>query len=145
MAKSFSGVLAALAVGVVFGIGLAVSGMMNPAKVLGFLDFAGDWDPTLGLVMAGALTAAAPGFAIARKKPAPLIGSEFHIPENRSVDLPLVAGALLFGIGWGIVGFCPGPAIAAAGTGLGDVYVFVVAMIAGMALFRLYAIWRGRG
>lgn len=144
MARTLFGLIAAFAVGLVLGIGLAVSGMMNPAKVLGFLDFAGNWDPTLGLVMAGALIAAAPGFAIARHRRVPVIGGEFEIPTTWTVDAPLIVGALLFGIGWGLVGFCPGPAIAAAGTGLPEVYVFVAAMTAGMALFRLYSVSRSR-
>ena len=145
MLRSVSGILASLAAGMVFSIGLAISGMANPAKVLGFLDFAGDWDPMLNLVMAGALIAAAPGFAIARKKREPFIEAEFKIPTNRTIDLPLIAGALMFGAGWGLVRFCPGPAIAAIGSGLREIYVFVAAMIAGMLLFRVYqASRRGR-
>ena len=137
-------IASALLVGAVFGVGLAVSGMMNPAKVLGFLDFAGDWDPTLGLVMLGALIAAAPGYAFARRRDAPLAEPAFQIPTRRDIDGPLIAGALLFGIGWGLVGFCPGPAVAATGTGLCEVYVFGAAMVAGMALFRLFSRLRTR-
>ena len=130
-------VLASLLIGVLLGAGLAVSGMMNPAKVIGFLDFAGEWDPTLALVMFGALVAAIPGFALARRRPSPIIGDEFHVPTRRDIDFRLLAGAAVFGVGWGLVGFCPGPALAALSSGLSEVFVFVAAMVAGMALFRL--------
>ncbi len=135
-------IVGALVVGLVFGTGVTVSGMINPAKVLGFLDFAGDWDPTLALVMLGALAAAAPGFALAKRRNAPLTEKTFHIPTGRQVDAPLIVGALMFGVGWGLVGFCPGPAVAAIGTGLRDVLVFFAAMVAGMALFRLFSTLR---
>lgn len=130
-----------LIVGLIFGIGLAVSGMMNPAKVLGFLDFAGSWDPTLGLVMTGVLIAAIPGYALARRRPAPLAEPVFKIPTRRDIDTLLVVGALLFGIGWDLAGFCPGPAVAVAvaGTGLLEVYVFFVAMIGSMVFFSLFS------
>lgn len=131
-----------LIVGIIFGLGLAVSGMMNPAKVLGFLDIAGNWDPTLGLVMIGALIAAVPGYALARRRRAPLAEPAFQIPTRRDIDVTLVVGALLFGIGWGLAGFCPGPAVAAIGTGLREVYIFLGAMIGGMGLFSLYATYR---
>ncbi len=132
-------IIGALAIGLIFGAGVSVSGMINPAKVLGFLDFAGNWDPTLGLVMLGALIAAVPGYAFARRRHAPLAEESFHIPTAQKIDAPLIAGALMFGVGWGLVGFCPGPAIAAVSTGLQDVLVFFAAMVAGMGLFRAFA------
>ena len=135
-------ILGALAVGLIFGAGVSVSGMINPAKVLGFLDFAGDWDPTLGLVMLGALIATVPGYALAKRLDAPLTESRFQIPTARHVDAPLIAGALMFGVGWGLAGFCPGPAVAAVSTGLPDVLIFFAAMIAGMGLFRIFSVLR---
>lgn len=128
--------LASLLAGAVLGAGLAVSQMMNPAKVLAFLDFAGDWDPTLAFVMAGAILAALPGFALARRRGAPALAARFRIPTRRDIDRPLLLGAALFGVGWGLAGFCPGPAIAALGTGMPDVLIFVAAMLAGMLLYR---------
>jgi uncharacterized protein len=135
-------ILGALAIGLLFGAGVSVSGMINPAKVLGFLDFAGNWDPTLGLVMLGALIAAVPGYALVRRLDAPLTEQRFQIPTARHIDVPLVAGALMFGVGWGLVGFCPGPAIAAVATGLQDVLIFFAAMVAGMGLFRVFDVLR---
>ena len=129
-------VVSSLLVGMVFGAGLAISQMMNPAKVLGFLDFAGNWDPTLGFVMAGALVAAIPGFLLAKKGTASLLGGPFRLPTRRDIDSSLVAGAAIFGIGWGLAGFCPGPALAALGSGLWQVFAFVAAMVVGMLLFR---------
>jgi uncharacterized protein len=130
-------ILASLLIGTLFGAGLAVSRMIDPAKVLGFLDVAGDWDPTLAVVMAGALLAAAPGFAVARRRARPFLAERFEMPSRRDVDLRLLGGAALFGAGWGLSGFCPGPAIAALATGMLPVLVFVAAMLAGMALYRL--------
>ena len=135
-------ILGALAIGLLFSAGVSVSGMINPAKVLGFLDFAGNWDPTLGLVMLGALIAAVPGYALVRRLDAPLTEQRFQIPTARHIDVPLVAGALMFGVGWGLVGFCPGPAIAAVATGLQDVLIFFAAMVAGMGLFRVFDVLR---
>ena len=135
-------ILGALAIGLLFGAGVSVSGMINPAKVLGFLDFAGNWDPTLGLVMLGALIAAVPGYALVRRLDAPLTEQRFQIPTARHIDVPLVAGALMFWVGWGLVGFCPGPAIAAVATGLQDVLIFFAAMVAGMGLFRVFDVLR---
>ena len=127
-------IVASLCIGVVFGVGLTVSQMINPAKVIGFLDFAGDWDPTLGVVMAAALAVAAPGFALARRRNGPLLGGAFQIPTRTDIDPRLIGGAVVFGIGWGLSGFCPGPAIAALSTGLGPAFAFVLAMAAGMYL-----------
>jgi uncharacterized membrane protein YedE/YeeE len=129
----FSGLFA----GLLFGAGLAVSGMIDPAKVIGFLDIAGDWDPTLAFVMAGALIAAALGYALARRRERPVFGLRMDIPTRRAIDARLLLGAALFGAGWGLAGFCPGPAIAALATGLWPVVLYVAAMLAGMALFRL--------
>lgn len=124
--------IVSLLAGMLFGAGLYVSQMMNPAKVLGFLDFAGEWDPTLAMVMIGAMAAAAPGFALAKARRQPLLGGKFQIPTRSDIDPPLLTGAALFGLGWGLSGFCPGPAVAALGTGITEVYIFGAAMVAGM-------------
>lgn len=129
--------LISLFIGTLFGAGLTVSQMINPAKVVSFLDFTGNWDPTLGVVMIGALGGAIPGFMIAARRQTPLLGGTFQIPSRQDIDVRLLGGATLFGIGWGLSGFCPGPAIAALSSGLWPVFVFVAAMIAGMLLFRL--------
>ena len=128
--------LGALLAGTLFGLGLTVSQMINPAKVLAFLDIAGAWDPSLALVMAGALGVAALGYRLALKRPAPLLAECFDLPTLRDIDRRLLAGAALFGIGWGLVGFCPGPAIASLAFGVKESVIFVGAMFAGMALFR---------
>ena len=125
---------AALVCGLVFGLGLAVSGMMSPAKVIGFLDVAGDWDPTLAFVMVGALLVAVPAYRFIPKRGRPLLEEGFSLPKGQAIDAPLVFDSALFGVGWGLVGFCPGPAVAALGTGLAPVVAFVAAMVAGMAL-----------
>ncbi len=127
-----SKVLSGLLCGLVFGAGLAVSGMMNPAKVIGFLDVAGDWDPTLAFVMGGALLVAVPAFYFIPKRPQPLLEKSFSIPTRKSLDAPLIWGFAIFGIGWGLVRYCPGPAVAALGTGLPLVLTFLGAMITGM-------------
>jgi uncharacterized protein len=133
MGPNFLRATAALASGLVFG--LAVSGMMNPAKVIGFLDVAGAWDPTLAFVMVGALLVAVPAYRLVpRRGGRPILEEKFFLPEKKAIDAPLLGGSALFGVGWGIVGFCPGPAIAALGTGLLPVFAFVAAMLAGMAL-----------
>jgi uncharacterized protein len=128
--------LGALLAGILFGLGLAVSQMINPAKVLGFLDFAGAWDPSLAVVMAGALGVTAVGYRLALSRPAPLLAARFDLPTLREIDRRLLAGAVLFGIGWGLVGYCPGPAIASLAFGMKESLIFVGAMLAGMALFR---------
>ena len=127
-------IVAALVSGLVFGLGLAVSGMMNPAKVIGFLDVAGDWDPTLAFVMGGALLVAVPAYRLIPRRGRPVLEEKFSLPEKKALDAPLLGGSALFGVGWGLVGFCPGPAVAALGTGLVPVFAFVAAMLAGMAL-----------
>lgn len=129
----------ALVAGILFGAGLALSDMINPARVLGFLDVAGSWDPALAYVMAGAIVASAIGYAVARARGAPLFGSSFFIPENRMLDRQLIGGAALFGVGWGLVGFCPGPAISGLVLGKWQPWLFAAAMLAGMMLHRLFA------
>ena len=128
--------------GVVFGLGLAVSGMMNPAKVIGFLDVAGDWDPTLLFVMGGALLVTVPAFRWVLARPKPVLDKEFSLPDRTGLDGRLISGAALFGVGWGMVGFCPGPAVAALSTGSTPVLLFVAAMLAGMVLSQ-HAPFRG--
>lgn len=130
-------IIAALGVGLLFGLGLTISQMIDPAKVLGFLDIAGNWDPSLALVMGGALLVAFPGFRLVLPRGTPLLTPQFHLPTRRDLDTRLIAGSAIFGIGWGIAGMCPGPAITALGLGHTDVLFFVVAMIAGMGLNRL--------
>jgi uncharacterized protein len=127
---------AALLAGLVFGIGLIVSGMADPAKVLGFLDLAGAWDPSLALVMAGAIAIGALAFASAGKRKQSLLGEAMKLPATRPIDGRLIGGSLLFGIGWGVAGFCPGPALVALGMGQAKAAVFVLAMLAGMLLFE---------
>jgi len=126
--------LVALTAGLVFGLGLTLSGMIDPARILGFLDVAGVWNPILGVVMASAVAVAAVGFAVARRLPHPLVGSAFHPPGRTAIDVRLVGGAALFGIGWGLVGYCPGPALASLGLGLRPTWLFVGAMMAGMVV-----------
>lgn len=130
-------VLAALLIGLVFGTGIALSGMINPAKVLNFFDVAGSWDPSLAFVMGGALAVTAIGYRLVLKRPAPLLDARFHLPARRDIDLPLLAGAGLFGIGWGIAGFCPGGSIPALGLGEPAALIFVAAMACGIAATRL--------
>lgn len=125
-------ILGGLVTGLVFGLGLVVSGMTQPAKVLGFLDVFGRWDPTLAFVMAGALVVAAPGFYFAGRRSRPLIAAGFRWPTGADVDTPVVAGSALFGVGWGLVGLCPGPAIASLATLMPQIAVFVATMGVGM-------------
>lgn len=129
--------ITALVSGVIFGVGLAVSGMINPEKVLGFLDLAGNWDPTLAFVMGGALLVALPAFRLVLRREHPVLAPRFDLPTKRKVDAPLVLGSAIFGVGWGLGGFCPGPAVAALVSGKGAVIAFVLAMLAGMALYSL--------
>jgi uncharacterized membrane protein YedE/YeeE len=123
--------------GLMFGFGLNLSEMVNPNRVLGFLDVMGVWDPTLAFVMGGALLVTIPGFAFARRRLKPLFAIEYSDPKNRLVDKKLVTGAILFGIGWGLAGLCPGPAIVNIGSLNAQALVFVAAMLAGMQLFKL--------
>ncbi|MCH8498740.1 MAG: YeeE/YedE family protein [Marinobacter sp.] len=129
--------LSALFAGVLFGLGLLLSGMANPEKVLGFLDIAGAWDPSLALVMAGAIGVGVIAFALAGKQQRSALGAEMKLPRARHIDRRLVIGGLLFGAGWGIAGFCPGPALVALGAGEGKAFIFVAAMVAGMGLFEV--------
>jgi len=126
--------LAALLAGLLFGLGLAVSGMAQPAKVVGFLDLFGDWDPSLALVMAGALAVSLLGFRVVLRRKTPLFAPQFHLPSAREITTPLVIGAAIFGVGWGIGGYCPGPAIAALATASPDPLWFVLAMLGGFLL-----------
>lgn len=123
-----------VAPGFLFGAGLAVSGMTNPAKVQGFLDLAGEWDPSLAFVMAGAVLSFAIGARLVQRRARPIAGASFPAPAERRIDLRLLSGAALFGIGWGLAGFCPGPAVANLGALRFEALVFVPAMIAGMWL-----------
>ena len=132
--------LGALLSGLVFGLGLVISGMTQPEKVLGFLDVFGLWDPTLAFVMGGALAIALPGFYLARSRERPLFAPQFRWPTRNDVDAPLIGGAVLFGVGWGLVGLCPGPAIVNLATFMPQVFVFVVAMAVGMVALDG---WRG--
>ena len=127
-----------LLAGLVFGLGLIASGMANPAKVLGFLDLAGAWDPSLAFVMAGAIAVGALAFFAARQRTQSLLGAEMKLPTARQIDRRLVGGSVLFGIGWGVAGFCPGPALVALGMGQIKALMFVAAMLAGMGLFELF-------
>lgn len=120
--------------GLVFGLGLILAGMADPLKVKGFLDLAGDWDPSLALVMGGAIALGVFVFARAARRERSWTGTPMEIPANRTIDRRLIGGGLLFGVGWGIGGFCPGPAIVALGSGMGAAGVFVAAMLVGMVL-----------
>lgn len=128
---------ASLLAGLVFGLGLIVSGMANPAKVLGFLDITGTWDPSLAFVMAGATAVGLIAFMLARRRKASLLGAEMRLPSARHIDRRLVLGSVLFGIGWGVAGFCPGPALVSLGMGEVKALVFVAAMLLGMGVFEL--------
>lgn len=124
-------------IGLVFGIGISISGMANPAKVLNFFDVAGSWDPSLIFVMGGALAVAFLGYRVVLKRPAPLFSAGYHLPANTAVDLRLIGGSALFGVGWGLSGFCPGGALPALGTGRWEVALFVICLLAGIGLARL--------
>jgi hypothetical protein len=130
-------IASAFAVGLLFGLGLLVSGMANPAKVLAFLDVTGRWDPSLALVMAGAVAVSAAGYLIARGRRKPLLAPRLEIPTRRDLDLRLIAGAAIFGVGWGLAGLCPGPALTILTVVPAQAATFVVAMVVGMLLFRL--------
>jgi uncharacterized membrane protein YedE/YeeE len=133
-------VLLQFVVGLIFGLGLVVSGMSNPAKVLNFLDFgsiaAGGWDPSLAFVMAGAVAVTFAGFRVVLARSRPVLAESFHLPTRRELDLRILAGPAIFGIGWGLVGFCPGPAFTALGFGARPAFIFVAAMLLGMWLAR---------
>ena len=131
-------------VGLVFGLGLILSGMANPAKVLGFLDLAGPWAPSLALVMAGAIAVAFLPFQWAKRQKMSLLGAPMQLPTSTRLDRRLVLGSVLFGAGWGVAGFCPGPGLVALGMGVPQAYVFVLAMLAGMLLFEGLERWRAK-
>ena len=130
-------ILIALLSGLIFGIGLILSGMTNPAKVLSFLDITGTWDPSLAFVMGGAISIGAIAFNIARQRKRTFLGSSLTLPASQLIDKPLILGSLVFGIGWGMAGICPGPGLVLAGAGNLQGIVFVVAMLAGMSIFEL--------
>ena len=132
-------ILPALFVGLLFGAGLALSDMINPARVLAFLDVAGSWDPTLAFVMGGALIPLAIAYALTRRMRRPILEDAFRIPALRGLDSRLLAGATLFGVGWGLVGLCPGPAIAGLAFGRWELWLFSAAMLGGMLLHALTA------
>jgi len=134
--------LSYLLIGLIFGLGIVVGGMANPAKVVNFFDIAGTWDPSLAFVMGGALAVTAIGYRIVLRRNAPLFGGGFALPTRRDIDERLLGGATVFGVGWGIAGFCPGGSIPALGTGRVEVFVFVAAMIGGIVLVRM--VERGR-
>ena len=134
-------VVFALASGLLFGIGLIVSGMTDPSKVIGFLDLAGRWDPSLAFVMAGAIAVAAIAFRFAARRSTALLGAPMRLPAARTIDRRLVLGGLCFGAGWGLAGYCPGPALASLLSGSVKPVFFVVAMLAGMALFELFELF----
>ncbi|MEE7449749.1 hypothetical protein MRF4_19095 [Methylobacterium radiotolerans] len=133
MAKTAS----ALAAGLLFGLGLLVSGMANPAKVLAFLDGTGRWDPSLALVMAGAVTVSAAGYRLARRRGRPILAPRLDVPVRRDLDARLIAGAAIFGLGWGLAGLCPGPALTLLTVAPAEAVTFVTAMVLGMLLLRL--------
>lgn len=135
--KTHIDTLSSFIVGLIFGIGLIFAGMTDPSKVIGFLDIAGNWDPSLAFVMGGAILVGVVAFRFANKRTANFIGGAMHMPTKNDIDRRLVLGSLLFGAGWGMAGFCPGPAITSLGTGNPKAVIFVIAMIAGMALFEL--------
>lgn len=124
--------------GLLFSVGLGISGMTQPQKVIGFLDFGGSWDPTLMGVIGGAVMVYMVGFRVITGRPAPLLAARFGLPTKTELDAPLVLGAVLFGLGWGISGFCPGPALVSLPSLSADALTFLVAMGAGMGFFRVY-------
>jgi uncharacterized membrane protein YedE/YeeE len=135
-------VLAALAAGTLFGFGLALSGMLDPVRVQGFLDVFGAWDPSLAFVLGGAVAVAMGGVAWIRQMSRPLLADSFHLPMNSRIDAPLVIGSAIFGLGWGLGGFCPGPAIASLSLGLTPSLIFVAFMLAGMVAHDRFFVGR---
>lgn len=133
-----------LIVGLLFGAGLAMSGMIDPARVLGFLDIFGEWNPALAFVLAAALAPSWAAYTLSRRMDRPLFAEDFSIPQNRIIEPRLIGGAALFGAGWGLVGLCPGPAVAGLVLGRWEIWLFVAAMVGGMYLQRLYADLRDR-
>jgi hypothetical protein len=132
--KKHFGLVSQYAIGILFGWGLIISGMSNPEKILGFLDVAGNWDPSLIFVMMGAVLVGLAGFYVVSKKTGAFFGGALHIPTRKDITKPLIVGSLVFGAGWGIAGFCPGPALVALGSGHLKALVFVLAMLIGMEI-----------
>lgn len=131
--------IAEFVVGLLFGLGLMLAGMADPGKVIGFLDVAGHWDPSLMFVMAGAILIGAAAFAVARRRTTAFLGGAMQIPQGRTIDRRLVIGSLVFGAGWGLAGFCPGPALVSLGAGHWQALVFTLAMLGGMAVHEMSA------
>lgn len=129
--------LSAFLVGLIFGIGLIVSGMTDPSKIISFLDLTGRWDPSLAFVMGGAVVVGLIAFRVARRRTAAFLGGAMHLPTAQQIDRRLVLGSLAFGVGWGLAGYCPGPAMVSVGMGQEKAIVFVVAMLAGMGIYEL--------
>jgi uncharacterized membrane protein YedE/YeeE len=125
-------------VGLLFGGGLIVSGMANPSKVLGFLDLAGNWDPSLAFVMIGAIALASIGFFASKRIGKPLLDETTHLPTKKKIDVQLIVGSAIFGVGWGVAGFCPGPGMVAVGAGKFGAAIFLAAMLAGMLAFNVF-------
>ncbi|MGV1017099.1 MAG: DUF6691 family protein [Fluviibacter phosphoraccumulans] len=136
MNRGWQWITAGLA-GLLLGLGLILSGMANPAKVVGFLDVAGPWDPSLGLVMGGGLVAGSIGFALLKKQPTTLLGEPLNLPTSRKIDLRLIMGSVLFGIGWGITGICPGPGLVLLGAGIPEGVIYIASLLVGMALYSV--------
>lgn len=130
-------ILSALIAGLTFGIGLIIAGMSNPTKVLGFLDVAGQWDPSLAFVMVGAIGASVPIFILAKRRRKTLFGDTIEIPTNTKIDIRLLGGSLIFGIGWGLAGLCPGPAFVLLGSGVARAWIFIAFLFAGFGIARL--------
>ena len=128
--------------GTLFGLGLIISGMANPEKVLGFLDVAGQWDPSLASVMIGAIAIASIGFYVSRRIKKPLLAERKHLPTKQHIDARLLVGSGMFGVGWGVAGFCPGPALVAVGAAKSGAIIFFVAMLVGMLIFKMVNAWR---
>ncbi|WP_018689525.1 DUF6691 family protein [Ahrensia kielensis] len=124
-------------IGLIFGVGISISGMANPARVLNFFDVAGAWDPSLAFVMGSALVVTFIGYRLVLKQPSPLMASNFQLPTRRDLDLQLIGGSAFFGIGWGMAGFCPGGALPALGTGRIEVLIFVTALISGIVVVKI--------
>lgn len=133
--------ITALLSGLLFGLGLIISGMTNPQKVLAFLDITGQWDPSLAFVMIGAIPVMALAYWFMQRRSSTCLQQDIQIPANRKLDAKLIGGAVLFGIGWGLVGYCPGPALASLLTGLISPLIFSLAMVAGMLVYRVLARW----
>ncbi|MEQ4669678.1 DUF6691 family protein [Providencia manganoxydans] len=131
-------IIVALISGLLFGLGLLLAGMGNPAKILGFLDVTGNWDPSLLVTMAVAMVVSAIAFAIAKKRKMSVLNCPIQIPQNTKIDKPLIIGSVLFGLGWGIAGICPGAALLLTGMGVTEGIIFTLAMIAGMSIFQIF-------